>query len=325
MTPKFSVIIPTFNRAKYVTKAVESVLRQPFRDYEIIVVDDGSSDNTRAALFPYLKHLHYIYQENRGVSEARNAGIHSSTGSWISFLDSDDEWLEDYFSTQLFQMREFPRAIACVANGVTVYRDGKRSDHFGEIGMLGKFHRESCWMAERPLQTIMAHSHWFLQSTTIRRDVLLRAGLFKTHLSIAEDLDVIARSALMGPFSFCRKVVTKIYRRDESIENLASQRVKRGLYTARAFGEVYTNLLNLDLTFSEKMAVSLVQSRNLRAMGNLLLRDGKRSEARELYRRSFLLRPSIRSAIKYFTTFLPHKAWDLFLRSGRHILPGEDR
>jgi glycosyltransferase involved in cell wall biosynthesis len=88
--PKVSVIIPVYNSPDYVGQAVESVLSQTYRDCEIIVVDDGSTDNTRTALEPYLDHIQYVYQDNQGSAAARNRGIRQAKGELIAFLDADD-------------------------------------------------------------------------------------------------------------------------------------------------------------------------------------------------------------------------------------------
>ena len=90
--PKFSVIIPTYNRCEFVKNAIQSVLDQTYKDYEIIVIDDGSTDSTKDSLSSIIEQITYIYQDNRGVSSARNTGIKKSIGSYIAFLDSDDLW-----------------------------------------------------------------------------------------------------------------------------------------------------------------------------------------------------------------------------------------
>jgi glycosyltransferase involved in cell wall biosynthesis len=99
--PTVSVIIPTFNRAALVMRAVESVLAQTLPPDEVIVIDDGSSDDTRDTLARFGNRIRYIFQENQGVSAARNRGIEAATGSYIAFLDSDDEWLPHKLERQV--------------------------------------------------------------------------------------------------------------------------------------------------------------------------------------------------------------------------------
>ena len=91
-TPLVSVIIPTFNRAEVVSRAVNSVLNQTFKDFECIVVDDGSTDETDSVLRGFADKIKVIKTENRGVSAARNTGAKLAAGKYIAFLDSDDEW-----------------------------------------------------------------------------------------------------------------------------------------------------------------------------------------------------------------------------------------
>jgi glycosyltransferase involved in cell wall biosynthesis len=320
--PLFSVIIPTFNRAAFIGEAVESVLRQTCHDFELIVVDDGSTDHTREALAPYASRLRYLHQENQGVSSARNSGIHAATGQWIAFLDSDDRWAEGYLAAQARSITTLPRAVAHVTNAVTLDEEGTRSDHFGEIQLLRAFEAGSCLVFDRPYRVILGHSHFFVQSMVIRREVLMTAGLFKPHLTIAEDRDVIARVALRGPFSFCRDVLVEIVRRRESIDHLGAQRLTRGLYTARAFAEVYTGLLGLPgLTFRERLMTASALSLMWRATGNLLILNDDKSQARTYFRNAFLLRPSLVSALKYGATLLPRRYSKVCVRSGKDVLP----
>lgn len=102
-TPKVSVIIPAYNQANFIDKAIESVLRQTYQDFEIIIINDGSKDNTEEIVKNYSDfRIRYIYHENNmGVSEARNTGIRASRGDYIALLDSDDEFLSERLGKQI--------------------------------------------------------------------------------------------------------------------------------------------------------------------------------------------------------------------------------
>ncbi|MDE5121033.1 MAG: glycosyltransferase family 2 protein, partial [Trichodesmium sp. St19_bin1] len=93
MTPKVSIIIPVYNCELYITQGIESVLNQTYTDYEIIVIDDGSTDNTHQVLQPYMKKIRYFFHENKGLSATRNQGIKMAKGELIALLDADDLFL----------------------------------------------------------------------------------------------------------------------------------------------------------------------------------------------------------------------------------------
>ncbi len=116
-TPRVSVIIPTFNRATYVPRAIESVLSQRYRDFEIIVVDDGSKDNTREVVTAYGALVRYVFQENQGPGAARNLGIRTATGIYLAFLDSDDVWLPTFLDRTVSALEEHPE-VDVVATGI---------------------------------------------------------------------------------------------------------------------------------------------------------------------------------------------------------------
>jgi glycosyltransferase involved in cell wall biosynthesis len=103
MKDRISVIIPTFNRASVLLRAVDSVLNQTYRDIELIVVDDGSTDDTEKLLAPYIETqtIQYFKTQNKGVSASRNFGVTQAREKWIAFLDSDDEWLSPKLAKQM--------------------------------------------------------------------------------------------------------------------------------------------------------------------------------------------------------------------------------
>ena len=123
--PQVSVIIPTYNRAGCLREAVDSVLFQEFRGFELIVVDDGSTDGTSQLLRKYGGSIRVLRQENRGVSAARNAGIAASRGELIAFLDSDDIWLSGKLACQVEFFRWNPEILICQTEELWV-KNGRR-------------------------------------------------------------------------------------------------------------------------------------------------------------------------------------------------------
>ena len=103
MNPKISVIIPTYNRAQLLPRAIQSVVGQDFKDWELLIIDDGSSDNTKEVLKLYKddRRISVFTQGNHGVSHARNRAVEMAQGEWLSFLDSDDEWFTHKLSSQI--------------------------------------------------------------------------------------------------------------------------------------------------------------------------------------------------------------------------------
>lgn len=112
MRKTFSVIVPLYNKGTMVGRSISSVLAQTYQDFELIIVDDGSTDNSRQIAESYLGDIRVklIAQKNKGVSAARNRGLKEAKGDYIAFLDADDEWLPYYLETVLFEALKFPKA-----------------------------------------------------------------------------------------------------------------------------------------------------------------------------------------------------------------------
>lgn len=129
MSAKVSIIMPAYNRAKYISKAINSVLRQTFTDFELIIIDDGSTDNTKEVLQKYLQdsRIKYIYQTNQKVSKARINGIKNSAGTYIALLDSDDYWLDEKKLEKQVNFLENNKDYVLVSGGIIrVNENGKQ-------------------------------------------------------------------------------------------------------------------------------------------------------------------------------------------------------
>src|SRR4051794_36269759 len=116
--PLVSVVIPAFNRAFILPEALDSVLAQTFKDFELIVVDDGSTDDTEEVLRPYVERrgVRFLPQANQGPAAARNRGIEAARGKYVAFLDSDDLWLPIKLSVQIPRMEAHPEAVMSYGN-----------------------------------------------------------------------------------------------------------------------------------------------------------------------------------------------------------------
>lgn len=183
-----SVILPTYNRAWIVADAIDSVLEQGFTDFELIVIDDGSTDDTPQLLSAYGNRLRVIRQANRGVSAARNSGIRSATGELIALLDSDDVWLPGKISTQVNFFASHPQARICQTEEIWV-RNGARVNP-------GKRHRKEGGMIfERSLALCLVSP----SAVMMRRSLLEEVGLFDETLPACEDYDLWLRIAWKYP------------------------------------------------------------------------------------------------------------------------------
>ncbi len=181
--PEISVIIPTFNRAQTVPRALDSVLKQSFRDFEVIIVDDGSDDETESVIEAFCERrgadVTYLKQENAGVSAARNRGIRNAQGRWIAFLDSDDEWLPHKLQVQAGFVTAQPGCR--IVHGEEVWmRNGVRVNAKRRHRKSGGYIFQDCL----PLCVISP------SAVMIQKALLIEMGLFDEGYPVCEDYDL---------------------------------------------------------------------------------------------------------------------------------------
>jgi len=300
-----SVIIPTYNRGSFVMKAIESILRQTYRDFEIIVVDDGSTDGTRSALEPCVNQIKYVYQNNSGVSAARNAGIALAAGKWIAFLDSDDEWAPDFLARQMRAISENQDVCMQIADCRYSDQTGEKKSYFETNGTLKKFNGSDYLRPKEPFVFLLRHLSWQVGSVITRKDVIEKAGPFDPNFSIGEDQDFLARVALHGPVGLLKDKLMTAYRRSEPIENLSRVATANPICSRILHDGLYRKLESIKaLNRNERRTMKWLRSANYRAMGNLFFADGKTQEARNAYWMAVKIYPSTSSIGRYILSFL---------------------
>jgi glycosyltransferase involved in cell wall biosynthesis len=211
--PFISIVIPTFNRAKQVRLALDSVLAQTYRNFEVIVVDDGSTDDTKDVVASIVKNqamggvrVRYIGQLNQGQSVARNRGAEEAKGEWIAFLDSDDLWLPGKLEKQIETLRQFGgKSHACftdarwfdkLGNETTCFRRGER-DYKDEAGID----------YEAAQSLVKMRDPYCVSTLLVDADVAKGVGWFDSSLKYAEDHDFLLRLALATPICYVNKLL----------------------------------------------------------------------------------------------------------------------
>jgi len=188
---KISVIIPSWNRADRLAAALDSVYAQSLAPHEVIVVDDGSTDNTRELLSRHYPEVRYLYQQNNGVSSARNTGIMAASGDWIALLDSDDRWEPLKLEHQQQAIQAQPGYRLCHCDEIWI-RNGKRVNPMKKHAKQGGNIFHYCL----PLCVISP------SAVMIQREVFADIGLFDENLPACEDYDLWLRFCARYPVLF---------------------------------------------------------------------------------------------------------------------------
>ncbi len=195
-----SVIVPTYNRASLLVRALESVYAQSLSPSQVIVVDDGSTDNTRELIAAQFPQADYVYQRHHGVSQARNSGIRRARCEWLAFLDSDDEWLPSKLQRQLDALYARPEYRVCHTNEIWI-RNGVR------VNPMKKHEKAGGWIFERCLPLCVISP----SSVLIHCKILESVGLFDETLPACEDYDLWLRICARYPVCYVPRPLVKKY------------------------------------------------------------------------------------------------------------------
>jgi glycosyltransferase involved in cell wall biosynthesis len=292
-SPIVSIVMPAYNVAPYIQETLDSVFAQTFKDFEVVIVNDGSPDTVELerALGPYMNRIRYIKQENRGAGAARNEGVRAARGEFVAFLDADDLWMPDYLSEQLKFLRERNCDLVC-ADAL----------HFGDSPLAGRTYMEA-FMEKAPptgeftfTGLVGAEQSLITSGVLARREPILEVGLFDEGLRNSQDFDLWLRLVRHGSrLAYQRRVLLR-YRYHEN--SLSGDEINRSVRQLRMYDKIENSF---DLTPSERAEVSHLIA-NRRAilefeLGKLYLEQGDEKRARESFARANSLRPSSKTRL----------------------------
>lgn len=292
---RVSTIVAVYNGAATVDRALSSIFAQTFTDNEIIVVNDGSTDDTPSVLSRYGDRIRVITQPNRGLSAARNAGVHASSGVYLAFLDDDDEWMPEKLARCVAVLEEDPVSVLAYTRGLKVDLQGR--DVGSLDGRTEDFESPTLkQLLERPWNVVPSQ---FM----VRRDVFERCGGFhEQFVTACEDRYFLLMVREHGPFRFVqepllRKTMHPLY--PTVLQREAQYDLFVDLVRAR-YGSAAKGLI---AEFSRERVKVLKQ------IGRLLMKEGRMAEARRCLARVIYYEPtSPRAYRKYLKSFFPTRA-----------------
>jgi glycosyltransferase involved in cell wall biosynthesis len=279
MPPLVSVIIPTYNYAHFLREAIDSVIEQTFKDYEIIVVDDGSTDDTKEVIKQYSCNIHYIYKKNSGPNSSRNAGIKASCGKYIAFLDADDKWLSNKLALQI-ALIERNENIGLVY-GTSIFFDNVSG------AFIKKFPSVDVCCRGNILKELYLNQIISSPTPLIRRAVFEKIGIFDESRHYSDDWEMWLRIASEYEFDFTPEPLA-LYRVHNSISSFqtsnCSVRVSEFCNLFSSFAEKFPELKPLEKirisTFKESMAWVLYQRGEIQQARVYLLQAVKETPLR---------------------------------------------
>ncbi|GBE36037.1 UDP-Glc:alpha-D-GlcNAc-diphosphoundecaprenol beta-1,3-glucosyltransferase WfgD [bacterium BMS3Bbin07] len=245
-TPTVSVIVPTYNRAHLLGRALQSILKQTYRDFEVIVVDDGSTDNTAEIVRNFsAMDIRYIrHENNKGEAAARNTGVLAAKGEFIAFLDSDDEWLPEKLEKQMVVFQyHFLRVGVVYSNMCEIERNGKR-----RIWRSPTFMPEDGQFYRRALNYQVYGIG--IGSSVVRKACFEKVGLFDERLSYYVDFDFFIRVSKEFCFYHIKEPLMHYYVTDDSFRWVTSAHIgSREVILEKYFDDIKRSRKTLSLHY----------------------------------------------------------------------------
>jgi glycosyltransferase involved in cell wall biosynthesis len=307
--PFISVVIPTFNRARQVETALKSVLAQTYREFEVIIIDDGSTDGTGEALREIINaeseggtRIRYLFQSNRGQSAARNKGAEEARGEWVAFLDSDDAWLPEKLEWQVRAVEQFNgKCCACITDARLMDDRGMDTTAFGESG---RSYEETLGIYREAAENLVKCRDPFWVSTLlVRTDVFKQVGRFDAQIGYAEDHDFLFRLSLATHFCYVNKPLASLDR-SKSPPGSNCRPWDQVEVRLRGSQSMFEKWLKLDSKLPPNVRKAVIQGLRqvYSAWTNWYLEHERYEEARQAVRSAIKCEPTTMLAIKWTLT-----------------------
>lgn len=235
-SPLISIVTPTYNRANFLPEAIESVLSQDYENYELLIIDDGSTDNSKDVIEKYMdsKKIRYLYQSNSGQSVARNRGIEEANGDFICFLDSDNRWLPGKLSASVEAFERNPEADIVYGDVVLINEQGH------------EFSRKNMKRYSGKITTHLLKDNCVSMNTTMSKTNSIRAvGGFSGQVKVADDYDLWLRLSAEYTYKYIPKLMADYRVMTNQISSDKKRRFSSNEEIIRRFLVANPNLLSV--------------------------------------------------------------------------------
>jgi glycosyltransferase involved in cell wall biosynthesis len=295
--PLVSIIMPTYNNAHFLPESLAAILKQTFRDFEIIIVDDGSTDDTETVVQPYRSSIRFFRKENGGPAAARNLGIKNANGQLIAFLDADDLWLKDKLEIQVNYLNENPAVGLVFTDAVRFDAEGKFRPSFRETyGYVP---------SEKMFEQLLFDHFIAMSSVMVRRRCLEDVGLFDESLTGAEDYNLYLRLAKKYEFGFLDNVMVHVRLHGASLSDNLEQMCEDEIKNLDKIVGLFP-----DAEIPKRKLAGRIYAR----FGRYYFSQQRFAEARDCFTKAFLHAPlQVETWPFFFLASLPQEWRDSFL------------
>jgi glycosyltransferase involved in cell wall biosynthesis len=294
--PIVSIILPTYNCASFLPLSIGTILSQTYNSYEIIVVDDGSTDNTKEVLYPFMQRIKYIrLEQNKGLPTARNIGIRSAQGKYTAFIDADDLWLPEKLQTDIEYFETHPEVSMVYSKHINI--DEKGNNFNGNT-------KKQLPSGNIFTQLFSEQNFIITSSVVVRKNVFETTGLFDERLFNCQDWDMWLRIAFHFKVAGINKPLVKYRHNPHSLSKNRNNVLK---YQKMVIDKIYTAFKDAENGISEKLYKKRLASHYAKA-GRYYLRIGDKNRASENFGLSLKNDPLNFRAMRYYVCTFFHKS-----------------